>query len=76
MLLIKFANLQHVVRRADRHDSPGGRIAVVEGVRKPGVAVGLIDAERFDSRMRDLYRVAESDGTFCHTFFKAVGVVV
>jgi hypothetical protein len=24
--------------------------------------------------IRDLYRTAEEDGTFCYTFFKAVGI--
>jgi hypothetical protein len=25
-------------------------------------------------RLTDLYRTAEADGTFCYTFFKAVGI--
>ena len=33
----------------------------------------LIDAERFDSGIRALYRTAEDDGVFCYTFFKGVG---
>jgi hypothetical protein len=36
------------------------------------VAEGLIDAESWDRGIRDLYRTAEPDGTFCYTFFKAV----
>ena len=47
--------------------------AMVEGVREPAVAAGLITAERFDAGVRDLYRTAEADGTFCYTFFKGVG---
>ena len=48
---------------------------MVEGVREPAIAAGLIDAERFDAGVRDLYRTAEADGVFCYTFFKAVGPV-
>jgi SAM-dependent methyltransferase len=46
--------------------------AMIEGVRENAVAAGLIDAERFDQGIRDLYRTAADDGTFCYTFFKAV----
>jgi SAM-dependent methyltransferase len=47
--------------------------AMIEGVRAPALAAGLITAERFDHGIRDLYRTAAADGTFCYTFFKAVG---
>jgi SAM-dependent methyltransferase len=47
--------------------------AMIEGVREPAVAAGLIDVERFDEGIRDLYRTAEADGVFCYSFFKAVG---
>jgi ubiquinone/menaquinone biosynthesis C-methylase UbiE len=46
--------------------------AMVEGVRDRALAAGLIDEEAWDKGIRDLYRTAESDGTFCYTFFKAV----
>ena len=46
--------------------------AMIEGVREPALAAGLIDADRFDAGIRDLYRTAEAGGTFCYTFFKAV----
>jgi SAM-dependent methyltransferase len=46
--------------------------AMIEGVREPAIARGLIDADRFDEGIRDLYRTAEGGGTFCYTFFKAV----
>ncbi len=45
--------------------------AMIEGVRQPAVAAGLIDAERFDHGIRDLHRTTEPDGVFCYTFFKA-----
>jgi SAM-dependent methyltransferase len=46
--------------------------AMVEGVREPAIAAGMITPERFDAGVRDLYRTA--DGTFCYTFFKALTV--
>jgi len=48
--------------------------AMIEGVRERSIAAGLIDADRFDDGVRDLYRTAEADGVFCYTFFKGVGV--
>ena len=46
--------------------------AMVEGVREPALAAGLIDEETWERGIRDLYRTAEAGGTFCYTFFKAV----
>jgi len=46
--------------------------AMIEGVRQPALATGLIDAERFDHGIRDLNRTTEPDGVFCYTFFKAI----
>ena len=48
--------------------------AMVEGVRDRALAAGLVDAETWERGIRDLYRTAEVDGTFCYTFFKAIGV--
>ncbi|HEU4327947.1 MAG TPA: methyltransferase domain-containing protein [Roseiflexaceae bacterium] len=47
--------------------------AMIAGVREAAVAGGLIEPERFDAGVRDLYRAAEPDGVFCYTFFKAIG---
>jgi SAM-dependent methyltransferase len=47
--------------------------AMVEGVREPAVAAGLMDRDGFDAGIRDLYRTAEADGVFSYTFFKGVG---
>jgi SAM-dependent methyltransferase len=47
--------------------------AMIEGVREPAIAAGLIDAPRFDEGIRDLHRTAQADGVFCYTFFKGVG---
>jgi SAM-dependent methyltransferase len=47
--------------------------AMIEGVREPALAAGLIDATSFDAGVRDLHRTAEGDGVFCYTFFKGVG---
>jgi len=48
--------------------------AMVEGVGKQAFAHGMMDAASWEAGIRDLYRTAEDDGTFCYTFFKAVGV--
>lgn len=47
--------------------------AMVTGVRTQALAAGLIDEATFDQGIRDLDRTGESDGTFCYTFFKAIG---
>ena len=47
--------------------------AMIEGVRQLAVDEGIIDPIRFDKGIKDLYRTTESDGTFCYTFFKALG---
>ncbi len=48
--------------------------AMVEGVGEQVIREGLMDADSWKKGIRDLYRTAERDGTFCYTFFKAVGV--
>jgi SAM-dependent methyltransferase len=47
--------------------------AMIEGVRAPALAAGLIEPDRFDAGIRALYRTTEADGVFCYTFFKGVG---
>jgi ubiquinone/menaquinone biosynthesis C-methylase UbiE len=46
---------------------------MIEGVRDRAIAAGLIAADRFDAGIRGLHRTTEADGSFCYTFFKAVG---
>lgn len=48
--------------------------AMVEGVRGPAVASGLLDAASFQRGVDGLRRAAGPDGVFCYTFFKGVGV--
>jgi len=48
-------------------------IAMVEGVEEQSLALNLIEKETWDKGIRDLYRATDYDGTFCYTFFKAVG---
>jgi SAM-dependent methyltransferase len=48
--------------------------AMVEGVGGQAVGQGLMDEASWAAGIRDLYRAAEDDGTFCYTFFKAVGL--
>lgn len=47
--------------------------AMIEGVREPAIAAGLIEPESFDAGVRDLHRTTEADGVFCYTFFKGIG---
>jgi len=47
---------------------------MVEGVGRQAVDQGLMDAASWAAAIRDLYRAAEEDGTFCYTFFKAAGL--
>ena len=48
--------------------------AMIEAVREPAIAAGLIEPDRFDAGVQALHRTTQSDGVFCYTFFKAVGV--
>jgi SAM-dependent methyltransferase len=48
-------------------------IAMVEGVHEPAIKGGLVDKETWEKGIRALYRTTEQDGSFCYTFFKAVG---
>ena len=48
-------------------------IAMVEGAAEPALRLGLIDKTAWDEGVADLKRSAEDHGTFCYTFFKAVG---
>lgn len=48
--------------------------AMIEGVRDAALAAGLMTAKDFDRGIADLRRTASGGGTFCYTFFKAVGV--
>jgi SAM-dependent methyltransferase len=48
--------------------------AMVEGVGAQAVSHGLADAASWAAGIKDLYRTAEDDGTFCYTFFKATGL--
>lgn len=47
--------------------------AMIEGVRDPAIAAGLIDPASFDAGVRALHRTTEADGVFCYTFCKGVG---
>ena len=48
-------------------------IAMVEGVREQAINSGLITEADWSNGITDLYRSADSAGTFCFTFFKAIG---
>jgi len=46
---------------------------MIEGVRQAALTAGSSDPATFDKGIGDLYRTTEADGTFCYTFFKALG---
>jgi SAM-dependent methyltransferase len=48
--------------------------AMVEGVRERVLAAGLMTPRAWDDGIAELRRAAGTDGVFCYTFFKAVGV--
>jgi SAM-dependent methyltransferase len=48
--------------------------AMVEGVGAQAVGQGLMSEADWAAGVRDLYRTANADGTFCYTFFKAVAL--
>ena len=48
-------------------------IAMVEGVRAPALALGLMQTGDWDKGIEELRRTTADDGVFCYTFFKAVG---
>lgn len=47
--------------------------AMVEGVRAPALELGLIDEATWERGIRALYAATGPEGTFCYTFFKALG---
>lgn len=49
-------------------------IAMVEGVKEQALAMRLLDEHTWIQGLADLYRTTKSDGTFCYTFFKGIGV--
>lgn len=50
-------------------------IPMVEGVKEPALRMGLIDELTWQKGIRDLHKISENaEGTFCYTFFKAVGI--
>ncbi|MDD1705799.1 MAG: methyltransferase domain-containing protein [Methanoregulaceae archaeon] len=48
-------------------------IAMIEGVREEVLCRGLADTGTWEKGIRDLYRTTEQGGSFCYTFFKAIG---
>jgi len=47
--------------------------AMVEGVGKQAIESHQAEPAVWAKGIQDLYRTAERDGTFCYTFFKAIG---
>ena len=46
-------------------------ISMVEGVREQAIDAGIISEADWDKGINELYRSADTDGTFNYTFFKA-----
>ncbi len=49
-------------------------VPMVEGVREPNAALGLVDSATFEQGLADLRATGGPGGTFCYTFFRATGV--
>jgi ubiquinone/menaquinone biosynthesis C-methylase UbiE len=49
-------------------------IAMIEGVKEEALSLGLSTEELWDQGVSDLYRATGEDGTFCYTFFQAIGI--
>jgi ubiquinone/menaquinone biosynthesis C-methylase UbiE len=48
--------------------------AMIEGVREASIESDLASENTFDEGIAALHRTTETDGVFCYTFFKAVGI--
>jgi SAM-dependent methyltransferase len=48
--------------------------AMVEGVRERALALGLMEAGTWQEGIEELRQTAQTNGVFCYTFFKGVGV--
>lgn len=49
-------------------------VAMIEGVAEKAIAEGIISQADMRDGIRDLHKVAEEEGVFCYTFFKATGL--
>jgi ubiquinone/menaquinone biosynthesis C-methylase UbiE len=49
-------------------------VPMVEGVREQNAALGLVDPATFERGLADLRATGGPGGTFCYTFFRAMGV--
>jgi ubiquinone/menaquinone biosynthesis C-methylase UbiE len=48
--------------------------AMIEGIRDKVIERAVMDITQFDKGVQDLYRTAATDGVFCYTFFKGIGL--
>jgi len=48
--------------------------AMIQGITKEAVSMGLIDEKEMRAGINDLLLTAKGGGTFCYTFFKGIGV--
>jgi hypothetical protein len=50
--------------------------AMIQGVKQPSIAAGLMTEIDFDRGITDLFRTAEPDGVLSYTFFKATAAKI
>jgi len=46
---------------------------MIEGVKKEAILNNSIVGKDFNRSINDFHKTSESGGTFCYTFFKAIG---
>jgi len=49
-------------------------VAMIEGVEEKAIAAGVISEADMRNGIKDLHKVADEEGVFCYTFFKATGL--
>ena len=49
-------------------------IAMVDGVKKQALELGMMGEKSWNKGISDLYRTTADDGVFCYTFFKGVAI--
>ncbi len=48
-------------------------VAMVEGVQEAAISAGLMNEQDWQKGISDMKKSAQGGGTFCYTFFKAIG---
>ncbi|MGB5819922.1 MAG: methyltransferase domain-containing protein [Saonia sp.] len=48
--------------------------AMIKGISEEALEQKIMDKKEFEKGVQDLYKTSEGGGTFCYTFFKAIGI--